>query len=96
MMKSNPLTQFAVNPSRLQLQNVQHVLKVFNDKVVDSLMLRGCRDTAKFIQTILNWWNVVNVSGKGQDMCMNDLYGASGSLVNKPAYFPDDVQGGCF
>ncbi|KAF2364585.1 hypothetical protein FHG87_004659 [Trinorchestia longiramus] len=27
------LTQFAVNPSRLQLQNVQYVLKVLNDKV---------------------------------------------------------------
>ncbi|KAF2366592.1 Reverse transcriptase domain [Trinorchestia longiramus] len=55
------LTQFAVNPSPLQLQNVQYVLKVFNDKVVAVLKLRGCPDTAKFIQIILNWWNVVNV-----------------------------------
>ena len=36
--------------------------------------LRGCRDTAEFIQIILNLWNVVNVSGKGQDQRMNDPY----------------------
>ena len=41
-----------------------------------SLKLRGCHDTAKFIQIILNWWNLVNVSGKGQDQRMNDPYRA--------------------
>ena len=76
ILKTTPLTKFAVNPSRLQLQNVQHVLKVFNEKVVASLKLRGCHDTAKFIQIILNWWNLVNVSGKGQDQRMNDPYRA--------------------
>ncbi|KAF2366136.1 hypothetical protein FHG87_003112 [Trinorchestia longiramus] len=74
ILTTTTLTQFAVNPSQLQPQNVQHVLKVFNDKVVASLKLRGCRDTAKFIQIILNWWNVVNVFVKGQDQRMNGLY----------------------
>ena len=76
ILKTNPLTQSAVYPSRLQLQNVQHVLKVFNEKVVASLKLRGCRDTANFIETILNWWNMVNVSMKGLDKRLNDPYRA--------------------
>ncbi|KAF2354157.1 hypothetical protein FHG87_015084 [Trinorchestia longiramus] len=50
ILTTTTLTQFAVNPSQFQLQNVQYVSKVFNDKVVASLKLRGCRDTAKFIQ----------------------------------------------
>ena len=76
ILKTTRLTQAAVNPSRLQLQNVQHVLRVFDTKVVAALELRGCRDTAQFIQTIVNWWNVVNVSGKGQDLRMNDPHRA--------------------
>ena len=72
ILKTTRLTQAAVNPSRLQLQNVQHVLRVFNDKVVAALTLRGCLETANFVQTILHWWNIVNVSGKGQDQRMND------------------------
>ena len=76
VLKTTPLTQAAVNPSRLQLQNVQHVLRVFNDKVVAALKVKRCYDTAAFIETILNWWNVVNVSGKGQDQRMNDPHRA--------------------
>ena len=67
ILKTAPLTQCAVNPLRLQLQNVQHVLRLFNDKVVASLKIKGCHETANFIQTVLNWWNVMNVSKKGQD-----------------------------
>lgn len=76
ILKTTPLTQAAVNPSRLQLQNVQHVLRVFNDKVVAALKLKGRCETADFVQTILNWWNVVNVSGKGQDQRLKDPYRA--------------------
>ncbi|KAF2346447.1 hypothetical protein FHG87_022797 [Trinorchestia longiramus] len=54
----------------------EYVSKVFNDKVVALLKLRGCRHTAKFIQIILNWWNVVNVCAKAQDQPMNDPYRA--------------------
>jgi hypothetical protein len=76
ILKTTPLTQSAVNPSKLQLQNVQHVLRVFNDKVVAALKLQGCHETATFIQTILNWWNTVNVSGKGQNQRLNDPHRA--------------------
>ena len=64
LLKTSPLTDAAVRPSKLQLQNVQHVLKVFNDKVEAALRLQKCGDTADFIQFVLNWWNVVNVSSK--------------------------------
>ena len=76
ILKTTPLTLSAVNPSKLQLQNVQHVLRVFNDKVVAALKLRGCHETAAFIQTVLNWWNAVNVSGKGQDQRLSDPHRA--------------------
>ena len=45
-------------------------------QVVAALTLRGSYDTAKFIETILNWWNMVNVSGKGQDLRMKDPHRA--------------------
>lgn len=72
ILKTSPLTQAAVKPSKLQLQNVQHVLKVFNEKVVAALKLQGCKDTAAFIDIILQWWNVMNVSSKGQHIRLND------------------------
>lgn len=76
VLKTTRLTGVAVNPSRLQLQNVQHVLRVFNDRVVAALKLRGCHETAGFIQTVLDWWNTVNVSGKGQDQRLRDPHRA--------------------
>ncbi|XP_070196711.1 uncharacterized protein [Littorina saxatilis] len=76
VLKMTSLTQAAVNPSKLQLQNVKHVLRVFNDKVVAALTLQGCHETATFIQTVVNWWNTVNVSGKGQDRRLNDPHRA--------------------
>ena len=76
ILKTSPLTEAAVNPSKLQLQNVQHVLRVFNDKVVASLKLQGCDNTANFIQFVLNWWNTVNVSSKGQDKRLKDPHRA--------------------
>lgn len=72
ILKTTPLTQSAVYPSRLQLQNVTHVLHVFNEKVVASLRLHGSTETANFIQQVLDWWTVVNVSAKGQDVRLRD------------------------
>ena len=72
ILKSTPLSCAAVCPSRLQLQNVQHVLRVFNEKVVAALKLQGSSETATFIQQILDWWNTVNVSAKGQDVRLRD------------------------
>ncbi len=72
ILKTSPLTYASVFPSKLQLQNVQHVLKVFNEKVVAALRLMKKDGTADFIQQILTWWNIVNVSSKGQDQRMRD------------------------
>lgn len=72
ILKTTPLTRSSVFPSNLQLQNVKHVLRVFNDKVVAALRLRGCSQTAIFVERVLNWWKTVNVSGKGQDQRLND------------------------
>ena len=56
-LKTTPLTHASVFPSKLQLQSVQHVLKVFNEKVVAGLKIEGSNETAAFIHGILNWWN---------------------------------------
>ena len=76
ILKTTPLTQDSVQPSKLQLQNVKHVLKVFNEKVVAALRIQGSQDTADFIQSVLNWWNHVNVSSKGQDARLKDPHRA--------------------
>ena len=72
VLKCTPLTQTAVNPSKLQLQNVRHVLRVFNDRVYAALKQRNATDTAKFVKEVLDWWNVVNVSQKGSDLRLRD------------------------
>ena len=72
LLKTSTLTDAAVRPSKLQLQNVQHVLKVFNNKVEAALRLQKCGDTTDFIQFVLNWSNVVNVSSKHSKARLND------------------------
>ena len=72
LLKTSLLTNATVRPSKLQLRNVQHVLKVFNNKVEAALRLQKCGDTADIIQLVLNWWNVVNVSSKHQQARLND------------------------
>ena len=82
VLKTSPLTNASVRPSQLQLQNVQHVLRVFNEKVVASLKLQGCHETANFIQSVVNWWNIVNVSSKGQDIRLKDPYRRAQDLTS--------------
>ena len=72
ILKTTPLTHASVYPSNLQLQNVQHVLNVFNEKVVAALRLSKKHHTADFIEQILTWWKIQNVSSKGQDSRMRD------------------------
>eukprot|EP00745_Piridium_sociabile_P001153 TRINITY_DN10714_c0_g2_i1.p1 TRINITY_DN10714_c0_g2~~TRINITY_DN10714_c0_g2_i1.p1 ORF type:complete len:837 (+),score=176.30 TRINITY_DN10714_c0_g2_i1:399-2909(+) len=76
ILKTTPLTKASVNPSKLQLQNVQHVLKVFNEKVVGALKMKGCVETASVIETVVNWWNTVNVSKRGLDKRRKDHHRA--------------------
>ena len=72
ILKTTTLTQAAVQPSKLQLQNVQHVLKVFNEKVVAALRLKNFNETADMVEFVLNWWNTMNVSCKGLDKRFKD------------------------
>ena len=76
ILKTTPLNYLSVYPSKLQLQNVQHVIRIFNEKVVAALRLRNKKATADFIQQVLEWWKVVNVSSKGQDVRMRDPHRA--------------------
>ena len=72
VLKTTPLTNASVFPSKLQLQNVSHVLRVFNEKVVGALKLKKHDATAEFIHTIVQWWNTVNVDRPGQDIRFRD------------------------
>ena len=84
ILKTTPLTQSAVYPSKLQLQNVTHVIHVFNEKVIASLRLRGNNETADFIEQVLEWWTIVYVSSKGQDIRFNN--------PNKSAQYPSSTN----
>nr|XP_042908356.1 uncharacterized protein LOC122271390 [Parasteatoda tepidariorum] len=62
------LTLKALNPTNLERQNANLVLKIFNEHVIaalielgEKLSLNYCKQTAAYIHVILNWWNVVNV-----------------------------------
>ena len=72
ILKTTTLASASVNPSKLQLQNVKHVLSIFSDRVVAPLKLQGSSETAEFVQFILNWWNTMNVSEKGRDIRVRD------------------------
>ncbi|GFO25068.1 polyphosphoinositide phosphatase [Plakobranchus ocellatus] len=85
ILNTFPLTDADVRPSRFQLQNVYHVLKVFNEKAVAALRVQGCEDTANLIQFVLKWWNTVNVSSKGQATEQNIPTGELKPL-NPPAW----------
>ena len=72
ILKALPLTLSSVYPSRLQLQNVQHVIKVFNDKVIAALRVENKVHTANFMDQVLSWWNTVNVACKGENLKFNN------------------------
>ena len=54
IFKCTPLNSSAIYPSRLQLQNVKHVLNVFNNRVIAALQLDGKVETAAFMQDVLS------------------------------------------
>lgn len=95
ILKTTTLTSAAVNPSKLQLQNVKHVLSVFSDKVVAALRLQGSADTADFVQVVLNWWNMMNVSAKDQDIRMRDTFRAAQTSTSTSLQFFCDKFEAC-
>ena len=56
IFKCTPLNSSAIYPTRLQLQNVKHVLNVFNNRVIAALQLDGKVETAAFMQDVLSQW----------------------------------------
>ena len=98
ILKSTPLTHSSVHPSCLQLQNVKHVLNVFNDKVIAALKMHGLNETAEFVQQVLTWWKIVKMSSKGEDIRFNDpdrcvQYPGSVTLDNQLAIFKASKSG---
>ncbi|RUS81174.1 hypothetical protein EGW08_011039 [Elysia chlorotica] len=60
--------------------------------------MQVCHDTAKFVKFVLNWWNTVNVSAKGQDIRLKDPHRAvqdssSTSLGVYATHFGQDDSG---
>lgn len=58
------LTLKALNPSNMERQNVKLALKIFNLSTVAALNTASflhAQETSKYIDTILTWWNVINV-----------------------------------
>lgn len=74
-IECNSLAKFGYNlnfkslhPTSFEKQNVKLVLNVFNDYVVKGLRSLGekkeilyYKDTADFIEILVNWWSIVNV-----------------------------------
>ncbi|XP_037518749.2 uncharacterized protein LOC119395817 [Rhipicephalus sanguineus] len=65
------LTLKALNPSNMERQDVKLALKVFNSSTVAALStatFQHAKETSEYIDTILTWWNIVNVKTprKGQ------------------------------
>lgn len=75
ILKSTRLTHDSVFPNALQLQNVDHVLRVFDKRVVAALRISGAHETALFqlfVEKVMNWWLTVNVGSKGEERRHND------------------------
>ena len=56
ILKTTTLRKFSICPSKLHMQNVQLVVKVFNSKVAAALRVQGAMETANLVQLICNWW----------------------------------------
>ena len=86
ILKATCLTSSSVYPTRLQLQNVGHVLKVFDDRVVAGLKLQNKMETANFIQQVITWWKMVNVSSVGVQSRFNDSHQSVDNLDGLQRY----------
>ena len=70
------LTDISVRPKPIEIQRVSHALCVFNEKTIAALRTHPelknridhheFLDTAKFIEIVLSWWNIMNNSEKGK------------------------------
>ena len=72
VIKMTPLTLSSCFPSSIQQQNLPLVLKVFSEKVIAALILKGKVDTAVFIGSILRMWKILNVKAPDLHIRLND------------------------
>ena len=62
--KASALSEKVLFPTNLERQNVQYVVRLFNEKnvaAVQELELPNAKSTAAFLERIISWWNIENV-----------------------------------
>ena len=72
----------AINPSNLEKQNVKLVLQIFNEYLVQALLSKGekCayldsyKEVAEFVDTITNWWTIMNVKSLDKGIKSKNKY----------------------
>lgn len=71
----------SLSPSNLECQNVNLVLKIFNQFVPQALLELGLkydipnfRGTAAFITIIYRWWSIMNVKTPNKEIWLNNIY----------------------
>jgi hypothetical protein len=74
VVRLTELSQASCYPSPLQRQKVSLVLKVFNEKTVAALRLRGKEATAAVLESVLNLWKLLNVKSPETHIHLNDIY----------------------
>nr|XP_042912929.1 uncharacterized protein LOC122272950 [Parasteatoda tepidariorum] len=75
------LTLKALNPTNIERQNVQLVVRIFNEFIVKALLefgekqsLNYYQGTAAFIEIILRWWWVENVKSSDKGIRLKNVY----------------------
>ncbi|XP_064120459.1 uncharacterized protein LOC135225155 [Macrobrachium nipponense] len=75
------LTQKALWPSNLEKQNVNLVLKIFNEYIIEALLSFGkenflpfSAEVAHYIKVIHTWWTIMNVKSKFKGKRLNNPY----------------------
>ena len=78
---SYKLSMKALRPSSFEKQNVNLVLKIFNDYVIQAMLHIGNKmnstahnSVAAFIQIVLNWWSILNVKSTNKGIRLNNKF----------------------
>ena len=85
IVKQTQLNFPSLYPTNFEKQKVSLALRVFNEKTVAALRLKGKEGTARFIELVLRMWKMLNVKS-------NEV----GQRLNDPDRFPfstpDDIR----
>lgn len=72
LKKGYGLTLKALSPGSFERQNVNLVLKVFNEYIISALRTSGKDGTSYFLEYIWNWWCIVNVKTPNKGFRLNN------------------------